>query len=180
MTAWAYLPAALLMGGTAAASAPASAWRLPAALVGPLAYWVLVCSVAGYAAVAWAAARLPASQVASFTVLQPFLGTALAAGFLGERLSPWDAGAVGVLAGLALVIRADAGGGGGGGGGGEKGGVGGGVLGRTASGLGGSASGKLPPLSPVLPGPARPAPAAGPAGKGVGWGFWLGRKPAVA
>jgi drug/metabolite transporter (DMT)-like permease len=168
---WAYGPAALLMGATAALSAPPESWHLPTALYGPLAYWVLVCSVAGYAAVAWAASRLPASQVAAFTVLQPFLGTALAAGFLGERLSPWDAGAVPVLAGLALVIRADGSAGAGGAGG----------LGRTASGLGGAASHlKQPPPSPVLPAPPRPAPAAASVKGGVGAWLWGRSKPAVA
>jgi len=150
------------MGATALASAPTDAWRLPSALAGPLTYWVLVCSVAGYAAVAWAASRLPASQVATFTVLQPFLGTALAAGFLGERLTPWDSGAVGVLAGLALVIKAD---GSAGGGGGDK------------TGLGGGAKAAPPRPASPLPVPPRPAP---PVAKG-GWAAWFGGgKPAVA
>ena len=154
------------MGATAALSAPADAWRLPSALAGPLAFWVLVCSVAGYAGVAWAAARLPASQVAAFTVLQPFLGTALAAGFLGERLSPWDGGAVGVLAGLALVIKAD--GGSGGGGGADKAGT-----------PGATAKSPARPASP-LPIPPRPAPPVVKGGGSVrGW-LWGGRKPAVA
>ena len=150
---WAYVPAAAAMGGVALATVPPSGWALPAGLGGPLAYWVLVCSVAGYTVVTWASQHLPASQasgqrrgpprrgqgcgvvgraatrwpawpnlpsnppptplthalhpskVASFVCLQPFVGTALAALFLGERPTVWDGGALGVLAGLALVAR---------------------------------------------------------------------------
>jgi hypothetical protein len=108
------------MGGAALVFTEAPDWHFPAALVAPLAYWVLVCSVAGYLIVTWAMRHLPASQVAAFQCLQPFLGSALAFAVLHERLSWWDLGAVGVVAGLALVSTdmREAGGGGAGGGGG--------------------------------------------------------------
>jgi len=37
--------------------------------------------------------------------LQPFMGTVLAFLVLGEQPSVWDLGAVGVVAGLILVVR---------------------------------------------------------------------------
>ena len=67
---WAYIPAALSMVVAAALTTPAAAWPLPVALRGPLAYWILVCSVAGYGLTAWASKHLPASVVAAFTCLQ--------------------------------------------------------------------------------------------------------------
>lgn len=99
-----------MMGLAALVSTPAAGWSLPTSLLGPLLYWVLVCSVAGYFVVAWAMQTLPASQVAAFQCLQPFLGTLLAACVLGEALNPWDGGALGVVAGLFLVCseRGDA------------------------------------------------------------------------
>lgn len=109
---WAYVPAAAAMGLAALASAPASAWTLAPPLRGPLLFWVAACSCYGYGATAAAARVLPASHVAAFTCLQPFLGTAGAALFLGEAVTPRDAGALGVLAGLALVARDAASGGG--------------------------------------------------------------------
>ena len=44
-------------------------------------------------------------QVAAFQCLQPFMGTLLAFLVLGEQPSVWDLGAVGVVAGLVLVVR---------------------------------------------------------------------------
>jgi len=41
----------------------AADWHFPHAMILPLIYWVLVCSVAGYYAVTWAMRHLPASQV---------------------------------------------------------------------------------------------------------------------
>lgn len=110
IAAWAYTGGAALMALAAAASSPPDAWLLPGPLLGPLAFWVLVCSVGGYAATAWAMQALPASQVAAFQCLQPLLGTVLAASLLGEAVSAWDAGALGVVAGLFLVCseRGDA------------------------------------------------------------------------
>lgn len=43
-------------------------------------------------------------QVASFQCLQPMVGTVLAFAVLGEEPSIWDLGAVGVFAGLLLVV----------------------------------------------------------------------------
>lgn len=110
VAAWAYAVAAALMACAAVTVAPLSRWPLPSALIGPLLYWVLICSVFGYFVVAWGMQTLPASQVAAFQCLQPFLGTVLAASLLGEALSAWDAGALGVVAGLVLVCseRGDA------------------------------------------------------------------------
>lgn len=48
-------------------------------------------------------ARLP--QVASFQCLQPFIGTVLAFLVLGEMPTWWDLGAVGIVAGLLLIVK---------------------------------------------------------------------------
>jgi hypothetical protein len=47
--------------------------------------------------------HLPASQVAAFQCLQPFVGTLLAFLVLNEAPTAWDLGAVGIVAGLLLV-----------------------------------------------------------------------------
>ncbi len=44
------------------------------------------------------------AQVAAFQCLQPFVGTILAFAVLGEEPSPWDLGAVGIFAGLYLIV----------------------------------------------------------------------------
>lgn len=51
------------MGLAAAAFTTPPDWHFPRAMVAPLIYWILVCSVAGYYAVTWAMRHLPASQV---------------------------------------------------------------------------------------------------------------------
>lgn len=51
------------MGLAAAIFTDAADWRFPHALLGPLIYWILVCSVVGYYVVTWATRILPASQV---------------------------------------------------------------------------------------------------------------------
>lgn len=63
IAAWAYITAAACMGMTAAVFVPPPLWSVPHALLGPLAYWVLVCSVLGYYVVTWATQHLAASQV---------------------------------------------------------------------------------------------------------------------
>lgn len=63
IAAWAYLMAALCMGTTAAVTVERTGWEIPSELVGPLVYWVFVCSVIGYYIVTWATQHLPASQV---------------------------------------------------------------------------------------------------------------------
>ena len=103
VSAWAYLVAATMMGTAAAAFTTEPDWHFPRALLLPLAYWVLICSVGGYYVVTWAMCHLPASQVASFQCLQPFLGSLLAFVVLHEEPSIYDLGAVGVVAGLVLV-----------------------------------------------------------------------------
>lgn len=103
VAAWAYLAAASLMGVTAALFTDAADWHFPAAMVWPMVYWILVCSVCGYLVVAWAMKFLPASQVAAFQCLQPFIGTLLAFTVLHEQPSMWDLGAFPIVAGLVLV-----------------------------------------------------------------------------
>lgn len=103
VAAWAYMVAASLMGCAALVFTSHSDWNFPHAMVLPLLYWIFVCSVGGYLVVTWAMKHLPASQVAAFQCLQPFLGTLLAFLVLHEQLSWWDLGAVGVVAGLLLV-----------------------------------------------------------------------------
>ncbi|KAK9845426.1 hypothetical protein WJX81_006144 [Elliptochloris bilobata] len=104
IAAWAYITAAIAMGATAVLFVERAGWEVPPALAGPLAYWIVVCSVLGYYVVTWATQYLPASQVASFQCLQPFVGTLLAFAVLGEEPSVWDLGAIGVLVGLVLVV----------------------------------------------------------------------------
>lgn len=43
-------------------------------------------------------------QVAAFQCLQPFVGTLLAFAVLGEEPSVWDVGAIGIFAGLYLIV----------------------------------------------------------------------------
>lgn len=103
VAAWAYLVAATMMGSAALAFTTRADWNFPNALIMPLLYWITVCSIFGYYVVTWAMRHLPASQVAAFQCLQPFLGSLLAFAVLHEKLSWWDLGAVGVVAGLFLV-----------------------------------------------------------------------------
>lgn len=63
VAAWAYIIAAVCMGVAAVASVDQQDWHLPSIMLGPLAYWVVVCSVIGYYVVTWATQYLPASQV---------------------------------------------------------------------------------------------------------------------
>ena len=65
IAAWAYITAAAFMGVTAAAFVPIPLWTVPRALLGPLAYWVIICSVIGYYIVTWATQHLAASQACS-------------------------------------------------------------------------------------------------------------------
>ena len=63
VAAWAYITAALSMGITALLFVERSGWEVPRQLLGPLVYWIFVCSVLGYYVVTWATQHLPASQV---------------------------------------------------------------------------------------------------------------------
>ena len=63
VAAWAYITAAVCMGAAAAAVVDQKDWWLPSIMLGPLAYWVVVCSVIGYYVVTWATQYLPPSQV---------------------------------------------------------------------------------------------------------------------
>ncbi len=62
VAAWAYITAAVAMGGTALLFVARRDWEVPRQLLGPLAYWIFVCSVVGYYVVTWATQHLPASQ----------------------------------------------------------------------------------------------------------------------
>lgn len=63
VAAWAYITAAVSMGLTALLFVERSSWEVPRQLLGPLVYWIFVCSVVGYYVVTWATQHLPASQV---------------------------------------------------------------------------------------------------------------------
>ena len=62
VAAWAYVTAATLMGLTAALFVEPQEWHLPAGLLGPLVYWIFICSVLGYYVVTFSTQHLPASQ----------------------------------------------------------------------------------------------------------------------
>jgi len=63
VAAWAYITAAGCMGVTAGLFVDRKDWALPTALVGPLFYWIFICSVLGYWVVTYSTQHLPASQV---------------------------------------------------------------------------------------------------------------------
>ncbi|KAL3162391.1 hypothetical protein ABBQ32_010066 [Trebouxia sp. C0010 RCD-2024] len=63
VAAWAYIVAAVCMGGAAFIFVDQQDWQMPRIMLGPLVYWVVVCSVIGYYVVTWASQYLPASQV---------------------------------------------------------------------------------------------------------------------
>ena len=69
VAAWAYITAALSMGFTALMFVERSGWEVPRQLLGPLVYWIFVCSVLGYYVVTWATQHLPASQVCACLML---------------------------------------------------------------------------------------------------------------
>ena len=68
VAAWAYITAAVAMGGTALLFVARRDWEVPRQLLGPLAYWIFVCSVVGYYVVTWATQHLPASQARPLAV----------------------------------------------------------------------------------------------------------------
>ena len=70
VAAWAYITAAVAMGTTAVLFVDSPGWEVPPALVGPLAYWIIICSVLGYYVVTWATQHLPASQVLCIPALR--------------------------------------------------------------------------------------------------------------
>eukprot|EP00210_Caulerpa_lentillifera_P008599 g8203.t1 len=107
VAAWAYMIAATIMGITAVFYNQVYQldWYLPQDAYGPLFYWIFICSVCGYYIIAWAMANLPSTQVATFQCLQPLVGTFLGFLILGEELTVWDLGAIGVIVGLLMVNR---------------------------------------------------------------------------
>ena len=117
----------------------ASPWAMDGAAVAALGYFTLVFGVLLYATIAWAnSLQVAPSTVMAYSVFQPvaaaLLSMALVRGGFNEApghadvqlAEPgWNAlGALGVMAGLAMVVRNDLRGGGRGGGGGAGGGVG--------------------------------------------------------
>jgi len=107
VAAWAYVVAAACMGVTAIwyNQFYEHSWYLPQAAYGPLAFWIVICSICGYTIIAWGMKHLPSTQVAAFQCLQPPIGTALGFVVLGEELTAWDLGALGVILGLIIVNR---------------------------------------------------------------------------
>ena len=81
--------------------------RLPPAAYGTLAYWVVMISVVGYLLISWANRHLPASTVALYAGLQPAVGAALSVLLLGDGLRPTDLGALGIVLGLAVIVKRD-------------------------------------------------------------------------
>ena len=69
VAAWSYITAAACMGITAGLFVEREDWDLPKALIGPLIYWIFICSVVGYYIVTFATQHLPASQVSSLSRL---------------------------------------------------------------------------------------------------------------
>lgn len=99
--------------GTAVGLAGASAPRLGAAGWAGVAYLAVAVTVCGYGLWFWGLGRLRAQDVTPFLLLQPLVGTLLAALIRGERPGPWTlAGGAGILAGVALVAWCERRGGG--------------------------------------------------------------------
>lgn len=73
VAAWAYVTAAVCMGCSAAAVVDRNHWQMPSIMWGPLAYWIVVCSVVGYYVVTWATQYLPASQVCLVVLPEHFV-----------------------------------------------------------------------------------------------------------
>lgn len=65
VTAWAYVSAAFFMGITACLKNynHRNNWILPANAIGPLLFWIFICSVIGYYVIFWSITILPSSQV---------------------------------------------------------------------------------------------------------------------
>ena len=70
VAAWSYITAAACMGLTAGLFVDRTDWDLPRALIGPLIYWIFICSVIGYYVVTFATQHLPASQVGKLMISQ--------------------------------------------------------------------------------------------------------------
>ena len=105
IAAWAYLMAALCMGTTAAVTVERTGWEIPSELVGPLVYWVFVCSVIGYYVVTWATQHLPASQVCCFSNFSQKLPVYEEQCVLNgmSRLSVWNT----ILSPMSFLLRPD-------------------------------------------------------------------------
>lgn len=106
VTTWVMTFGAILVVPFGAADAIATAPALSAGAGLGIAWIVLAATIGTYGLNAWALARAPASLVASYIYVQPVVGAALAAVFLGER-PHWGAVAGGVLiaAGIWIVTR---------------------------------------------------------------------------
>ena len=118
ITAWTYLVAAVCMASVAvvrlAVTQDTTPFRMTKALhsphlVGllPLVYWVFIGSCAGYSCIAFANQHLDASTMASYSTSQPVYGLALSIPLLHTRLEYKDLGALGIIAGLFIIISRD-------------------------------------------------------------------------
>lgn len=106
VTTWVLVLGAVLVVPVGAADAVAAAPRLSAEVWAGLAWIVVGATVGAYALNAWALARAEASVVAIYIYVQPVLGAALAAIFLGERPGPGTiAGGAAIAVGIWLVTR---------------------------------------------------------------------------
>jgi len=138
VAAWAYAFAATMMGLAALVWTVPGDWMFPKSMVAPLIYWIFICSVGGSLVgiirtgtthsttrlltrplhahtrthtqvVTYAMNHLPASQVASFQCLQPFVGAILAVTVLGEHVNKYDLGGLGIVVGLLMVTSSSSG-----------------------------------------------------------------------
>lgn len=137
VTAYSYMLASLMMGCTAVAlnsARPAldflcpdcggRGWRVPAAALPALAYWILAQSCAAYGLMTWGNKYASASLVSAYTVLQPVTSSALTALILAANAyrncaarddddhcldypGVGDLGAVGVFVGLYFVVTSE-------------------------------------------------------------------------
>ena len=88
VAAWAYVTAAVCMGASAATFVDQNHWQMPSIMWGPLAYWIVVCSIIGYYVVTWATQYLPASQVCC-TVNSPLAYWIVVCCIIGYYVVTW-------------------------------------------------------------------------------------------
>jgi len=93
------------------------AWHVPATMVLPLVYYVLLGSLAAYLLMTWANQFAEASVVSAYTVVQPMAASALSALLLSVFGSSWaaqyglrapgqqDLGIAPIVLGLAIIFR---------------------------------------------------------------------------
>jgi len=107
VTTWVLGFGALMVVPFGVGDALAAAPHLRAATWVGVAWIVMAATVGTYALNAWALARAPASLVATYIYVQPIVGAALAAVFLGERPGAATiAGGALIAGGIWIVTRA--------------------------------------------------------------------------